>query len=353
MSRGKGPDFDHPLFNALVPLSWLYAAGLKVYLAPYKIGLRKQHKLPCRVVSVGNLTFGGTGKSPTVRALCSKLMERGVRPAVLSRGHGGRLSNVGAIVSDGTKRLLDAVDCGDEPALLADSLPGVPVAIGKDRKKAGWMLIEQFNPDLIMLDDGMQYWQLHRDFEIVLMDAQRPFGSGKVLPAGNLREPVSGLSRADAVVITGMEVFDSDKRWDSPTVLSKLPDGVEVFQARRQPVAVIDCATNERKPVSVLNGLPVVAVSGIANPMSFETMLARCGADIRESVRFGDHCAYSTVEVDIVRRAIAETKAEVVITTVKDAVKLRLSNMYVLDIELNIEDVDRLLELVVRSEVAG
>jgi tetraacyldisaccharide 4'-kinase len=319
-----------------------------MYLLPYKLGIRKRYRLPCRVICVGNLTFGGTGKSPAVRAVCERLLERGFHPAILSRGHGGRLSSTGAIVSDKQKRLIDAVDCGDEPALLADSLPGVPVAIGKDRRKIGRVLLERFSPDVIVLDDGMQYWQLHRDAEIVLVNAERPFGTGRLLPSGDLREPIRGIRRADAVVITGTEATAPERVDSVRNDLAERVPWVEVFTAKRQPSALVDSNTGERLPVERLQGMPVVAVSGIARPWSFETMLRDCGADVRQRVRFGDHCAYAKGEIDAISAALEKTGAEAVVTTAKDAVKLRLrTKMYVMEIELVVEDIDRLIDIAI------
>lgn len=341
----------HPwLVPALLPFSWLYQAGLEVYLQPYGLGIRKRHKLPCRVVSVGNLTFGGTGKSPAVRAICRKLVARGMKPAVLSRGHGGRLCRVGAIASDGRKRMLDAMDCGDEPALLADALSGVPVAIGKNRIRMGSEVVERFRPDVMVLDDGMQYWQLHRDVEVVLVNAAAPFGTGQVMPAGTLREPVRGIRRADVVVVTGVEAVERERADSLAERLSSMAPRAEVFFARRLASALIDGETGERTSTEKLQGMSVVAVSGIANPASFEATVAGCGAEIRERMRFGDHCSYSEEQVKIVENALKSSGAEAVVTTAKDAVKLRLNiPRYVLDMELHIEDVDRFIDIVVGS----
>jgi tetraacyldisaccharide 4'-kinase len=334
----------------LTPLSWLYRGGLAAYLLPYKIGIRKRHRLPCRVVSVGNLTFGGTGKSPMVRAICEELTGLGIRAAVLSRGHGGKLCSVGGLVSDGNRRLMDACDSGDEPALLADSLPGVPVAIGKDRRKSGGMIVERFEPDVIVLDDGMQYWQLHRDVEIVLVSAAAPFGMGRVLPAGDMREPPSGLGRADVVIVTGAEAVDEDRaREVKADMVRRAPHG-KVFVARRDAVAVIDAGSGERLPVDALKGMSVVAVSGIAKPHSFEEMLARCGAKIAACVRFGDHCAYSKSQMEIVRSAMESTRADVVVTTAKDAVKLQISDRtLILDIAMVVDNMEELIRIVAGS----
>ncbi len=357
MSRTQAPGSWPPvwLVPALAPLSWLYQTGLSFYLAPYELGIRKQHQLGCRVVCVGNLTFGGTGKSPMVRAICREIQILGLRPAVLSRGHGGRMCLAGGLVSDGEKRLMEAVDSGDEPALLADSLPGVPVAIGKDRGKSGEMVIERFSPDIIVLDDGMQYWQLHRDADIVLVSAVDPFGNGWVLPAGTLREPVSGISRASAVVVTGAEAVSRELAVGVAEQMKIRAPEAEVFIARREPTAVIDTRTGEQRGVETLRGMKVVAVSGIANPQSFESALERLGADIAARVRFGDHAEYSQTQIDTVRKALKDTGAVAVVTTAKDAVKYRIpEGLLVLDMNMVVENMDRLVRLVIGNmEVAG
>jgi len=329
---------------ALMPFSLLYTVGLWVYLLPYKLGIRQRYKLPCKVVSVGNLTFGGTGKSPAVRAICEGLIKRGLKPAILSRGHGGSLCTVGAVVSDGNTRYLEAVDCGDEPAFLADMLPGVPVAIGKDRKKMGLVLIERFSPDVIVLDDGMQYWQLHRDVEITLIRADKPYGKGIVLPAGDLREPVSGIKRADAVIITGKELADFGKLEILKNEIARRAPKAKIYTAGKKPVALIDCATGERLPASKLQRMSLVAVSGIASPESFDAVLKECGAEIRKRVSFSDHCPYSKSQLQAVQKAFEDSDAQAIVTTAKDAVKLRLSNMYVLDVELVVDNIDQLLD---------
>jgi tetraacyldisaccharide 4'-kinase len=332
----------------LLPLSWLYRLGLAAYLLPYKLGIRKRHRLPTRVVSVGNLTFGGNGKTPMVMAICEELLQLGVKPAILSRGHGGKLSGQGAIVSDGTGRRLNAVDCGDEPALLADALPGVPVVIGKDRRRMGRLLCTEFSPDVIVLDDGMQYWQLYRDVEIVVMRADAPFGTGRVLPAGDLREPVSWIGRADAVIITSTEAVEPESLEEIRKRLSILAPNAQVFLAKKRPFSVVDGGSGKRLQIEVLERMPVVAVSGIANPASFERMLNACGANILESVRFRDHCAYSSNEAEQIKSVIRRTGAKAVVTTAKDAVKLRISEkILVFDVKLIVDDMERLIHMTV------
>ncbi|MBC8135678.1 MAG: tetraacyldisaccharide 4'-kinase, partial [Fibrella sp.] len=188
----------------LTPLAWLHQFGLEAYLTPFRLGLRKRYRLPVPVVSIGNLSSGGTGKTPATAFVAGCLREAGKRVVILSRGHGG-LAERGkdpVIVSEGDGKHLSPVVAGDEPVLLAGLLPDVPIIVCRDRRKSGQLAVERFAPEVILLDDGLQYWQLHRDLDIVLLDARRPFDNGFVLPRGLLREPPSHLSRAGLVILT-------------------------------------------------------------------------------------------------------------------------------------------------------
>lgn len=336
------------LVPLLLPFSLLYGIGLEIFFLPYRLRIRKRFKLPCRVVSIGNVTFGGTGKSPAVRAICTELLAQGLRPAVLSRGHGGRLCKEGGLVSDGVSRLMDAADSGDEPALLADALRGVPLAIGKDRRKSGTMVVNRFHPDIVVLDDGMQFWQLHRDVEIVLVNASRPFGRGLLMPAGTLREPVRNISRANVVIITGAEAVDDACIDRLKAKIGRKAKNAEIFVARRRPSKIIDWNSGEDLSLDVLKSLPVIAISGIANPSSFESMLVDLDADVREFMRFPDHCTYSGEELSRILTNFAKTGSAAIVTTVKDAVKMKLTEqMYVLDIGFDIENIEKLMEIVI------
>lgn len=336
------------LSNLLLPLSWLYFIGLKGYLSAYNLGLRRRFRLPCRVVSVGNLTFGGTGKSPTVRAICEELVSRGVSTAVVSRGHGGAFSAVGAVVSDGEHRQLSPVDSGDEPAALADVLRGVPIVIGKDRRSAGMLACERFNPDVIVLDDGMQYWQLERDIEIVLVDAARPFGNGRLLPAGDLREPITGLRRADVVLVTGLESAPTEEAASTMGRVCRVaPDSI-ILTARRCIRAVVDWSDKREILADEISKVRLVAVSGIARHESFMSMIESAGIKVCGEIAFGDHCPYNLRQVDFIKRTVLENDAHAIITTAKDAVKLadKGFRVLVLDIEMRIEGMDKIIELI-------
>jgi tetraacyldisaccharide 4'-kinase len=326
------------LRGLLWPLSLTYRAGLAVYLAVYASGLRKRHRLPVPVISVGNLTFGGTGKTPAVQTLCRMLRSQGKKVVILSRGHGGSGRGT-AIVSDGSDMLTDAAVCGDEPVLLARSLPGVPVVAGKDRRETGALACRSFRPDVIVLDDGMQYWQLHRDLEIAVVDAARPFGSGLLMPAGDLREPIGGLGRASVVLLNsaspdeavGVELVDR---------LTRLAPHALILRAGRKPVSLLDAQDGQDVGLEWLRGRRIVAFCGIGRPESFRETLAALGASVVRFMEFPDHHRYSGSDLCAIRRS-AEVGAEALVTTEKDWARLGtvalIDKLYVLCIGLEIE----------------
>lgn len=341
LGREKGP-LSRVIRSALRPLSMVYCAGLAVYLSIYNCGLRKRHRLRVPVLSVGNLTFGGTGKTPAVQKICRILAEQGRKVAILSRGHGGSARGT-LVISDGQSVLASSAEAGDEPVLLAQSLPGVPVVVGKDRRAGGELACRAFNPDVIVLDDGLQYWQLHRDLDIVILDANRPFGSGDVMPAGNLREPPSGLKRAGIVLIksgsAGQQIEDALEK----TVAELAPDAL-----------VMACAHSPRSFVSVdgdehdlqwVRGKTVVAFCGIGSPDSFFNMLDSLGARLVEALVFPDHHPYTEQDLESIEVAARNSGADCVITTEKDLARCgtaAISRLFALRIELEIKDLNRL-----------
>ncbi len=310
------------LRTILTPLSWLYELGLELYLLQYKLGLRKRYKLPKLVISVGNLTTGGTGKTPFTVALCKILQSEGRSPAVLSRGYKGEHERGCAVVSDGDRFLLNAAEAGDEAFMLASLLREIPIVVGKDRRQSGKMALAQFDPDLIVMDDGMQYWQLHRDMDIVLLDASKPFDNGFLLPRGLLREPARHLRRAHIIIITRIAPIS---QMDREKLLGKLRDiapGKPIFTADLVPYGIREIFSSEVLPPSWLKGRRVSAYSGIGNPESFENMLGELGAVNAHQYRLPDHAKASEEEfVQFVNEA-KQANAELIITTEKDAVKM-------------------------------
>jgi tetraacyldisaccharide 4'-kinase len=189
----------------LTTLSFPYGLAHQLRLQAYHMRWVAVRQLPCRVISIGNLTLGGTGKTPVVEVVAGLLRREGIRVCVLSRGYGGRAQSGITVVSDGKRCLVSPEVAGDEPVLLAEHLADVPVIVGKDRYAAGMLAVESFGVDAIVLDDGFQHVQLARDLDILLLDAVRPLGNGRLFPRGDLRERPTAIARADAIVLTRCE----------------------------------------------------------------------------------------------------------------------------------------------------
>ncbi|MFP4561538.1 MAG: tetraacyldisaccharide 4'-kinase [Thiohalorhabdus sp.] len=285
------------LSDLLRPLGGLYGAAMRIRRGLYRRGWRRPDPVPVPVVVVGNLTVGGTGKTPLVIALVEHLLARGRRPAVVSRGYGRRDGAV-RVVSDGQGRTLPVGLCGDEPALMADRLP-VPVVVGADRSEAV-RAAARLGADCVVADDGFQRLSLPRHRSFVVVDAHRGLGNGRCLPAGPLREPASALADADAVVLHG-EGEGAGPREDLRMTLS--PQGL---RGVREPGA--------RESLDWLRGRRVHALAGIGDPMRFFATLRTLGAEV-VPYPFPDHHSYQPGEVGL-------EGGEALVTTEKDAVKL-------------------------------
>jgi tetraacyldisaccharide 4'-kinase len=328
------------------PLSIVYRSGLCLYLWLYRVGLRKKCKLPATVISIGNLTFGGTGKTPAVEKVCRILTGLGLSVAILSRGYGSRTRG-SLIVSDGNSIFASVDQCGDESLVLAQSLPGIPVVVGKDRRASGRLACEKFNSQVLVLDDGFQYWQLDRDLDIVIIDGSRPFGSGYIMPSGNLREPITGLRRAHAVLINSTSSAAAAVE-DSKRKVQRIAPAASIFVCRRKPVRIrkVDGSIFD---LSWLRGRRVVAFCGIGNPRSFFDTLVSIGAVLCESIAFPDHHVYSDAEIEQLLIRLGANRADALLTTAKDAVRLknsqRIKDLYVLDIVLEIDEEHQFTEL--------
>ncbi|CEK18328.1 lipid-A-disaccharide kinase [Chthonomonas calidirosea] len=320
--RGRRGVVPLLLRGFLLLLALLHRVGLELYLLIYQVGLRRRTRLPRPVISVGNITAGGTGKTPTVHTLCRLLKEEGLQPAVLSRGYRGRFEHGSAIVSDGQKIRLSVQEAGDEAYLLARNLPGVPVVVGKDRRVTGALAIGQFQPDVLVLDDGMQFWQLHRDVEIVLVNALNPFDNGWIFPRGLLREPPSHLRRAHIILLTNAGRLTVAALEALRARIRRLAPGKPIFTADPVPGQLRFLADQVYVPAQWLAGRRVVAVSAIADPTLFESMIGELGGILAASFRFRDHHVYTPKEIEQVMEKACTVNAEAVITTEKDAVKL-------------------------------
>jgi len=298
----------------LRPLSPLYAGLLRLRGAAYRSGLRKRLRLPLPVISVGNITHGGTGKTPVVEALVRDLVRRGRKPAVLTRGYGRKDSR--PIVLIGPESGVPVERSGDEPAELASRLPGLPIIVDADRYRGG-LRARGLGADCLVLDDGFQHLRLHRDLDILLIDAGDPFGGGKLPPAGRLREPLEGILRADLCLVTKLRGTEIPP--DINSRLEELHPGYPVHGCRLEAARLVGPGGMEKE--ADLVGRPVLAFAGLGRPEAFSAMLRDLGARVMEERFFPDHHRYSTAEIrELEARALSEGWWPV--TTAKDAVKI-------------------------------
>lgn len=304
----------------LLLLSLCYGVLIGLRGAAYRFGVLKKRALPIRVISIGNITLGGTGKTPAVIAAVSLLQRRGMRPIVLSRGYGRADESVITVAMNPGASAEDRAMLGDEPSLIAQLLPGVPVAVGRDRYAAALQALKRCHPDVAVLDDGFQHLRLHRDLDIVLLDARHPFSTGRLFPAGILREPLSSLRRAHVILLTRTgEGEDTALVRRQVASLTDAP----VLTSRHVPVGLREIATGIARPLSALSGAKVLAFSGIARPESFLALLRELGAVITTAASYPDHHDYSQAEITGMVNAAREGGAAMVVTTDKDGVKLR------------------------------
>jgi len=296
-------------------LSLPYRGGVAARNRLYDLGLLPQVKLPCPVIAVGNLTVGGAGKTPTVILLANLLREKGYRPAVLSRGYGGRAGDPVSIVSNENQILMEWGEAGDEPVLIARAIPGVPVLTGAKRHLTGRAAVEQHNANVLILDDAFQHRQLFRDLDIVLVNAALPFGNGRLLPGGPLREPKASLRRAHLIIRTGAEE-------DPIEPLEEAPSGIPLFRGIHRPQGIIEGRTGRLLPAALLQKEKVCAFAGIGRPEIFRRSLIALGAQVVSFKVFPDHYPYKHSDLDTLRRLAAQTGANRIITTEKDGIRL-------------------------------
>ena len=305
---------DRLLILLLAPLSRVYSLIQQLRAVLYRIGILKVYRLPRPVISIGNITVGGTGKTPVTAYVARLLLEQGHKVAVLSRGYGGRLEGQSVVVSDGATVMLGPRECGDEPYLLASTVPGLMVVIGTDRYAAGRLAMQQFSPDIFLLDDGYQHLRLHRDLNILLLDCSCPFGNGRTLPAGLLREPAGAARRADLIILT---------RCPEGTTIAPLDARIPACVSCHRIADLLPLAGGSAGPLSSLGTSKVLAFAGIADPTSFFNELKTRGLNVVHTIRLPDHSAYSTSDLSAIMDAMEKYDADLAVTTEKDGVKLQ------------------------------
>jgi tetraacyldisaccharide 4'-kinase len=322
-----------PLIELLRPFAWCFGLIVRARNAAYDRGLLPSARVDAPVICVGNITTGGTGKTPVVEALTRALVGRGLRPGVLSRGYRAPAAERGPATKDGARR-----PAGDEARMLARSLPGVPLVQDPDRIRGARELV-RLGCDAIVLDDGFQHRRLERDADLVLIDATRPFGLPWVeghapefmLPRGLLREPPTGLRRARACILTRTDQIEPEHLAALEARIHALVPELPVLHAIHRPLCLRDSG-GQRFELERLIGTTVDLVSGIGNAGAFETTVAGLGARIVEHRRFGDHHDYTPKDVIGLGRG-----GRVVVTTAKDAVKLETLLPAAFALEIGVE----------------
>lgn len=303
------------------PLAGLYAFGVRLRLALYKAQYIKPKQLPAPTISVGNITAGGTGKTPLVEYIARYLRERGYDLCILTRGYGRKLPHSRQLVSDGQILVSEVNIAGDEALLLATHLPGVPVIADPNRVAAGQWAHERFHCQVFVLDDGFQYLQLERDLNLLVIDALDPFGDEEPIPLGRLREPLNEIARADAIVVTRSDhPFDQT---DLETRLRSLAGNIPIFYAYHDLTTLINPRSNQSLPPLVIAERPIAAFCGVGNPRVFLDDLRHLGARLVLRHLFPDHHPYSQKELDEVCRLAHQEGAHYLITTEKDWVHLQ------------------------------
>lgn len=322
MTRGDPGDraFSSPFEWLLYAASKIYESVVRLRIDLYARDILKQKRLPCKVLSVGNLTAGGTGKTPMACYVAEFLKGLNRKVAVISRGYGGSAQGPGGIVSDGRATLMSVEESGDEPQLLSSKLKGIPLVVGKDRYQSGMRAIGRFGAGILVMDDGFQHLGLSRDLNLLLLDSRRPFGNGYCLPRGVLREPADGINRAHALILT---------RWTETEgalcrrhLIALRAQGRPVFRCRHEPDGLFCATGGEVIDVRTIRGKRLFLFSGIARNDSFHESVARLGGEILGVMAFEDHHRYTEKDLRRIWCAAKRLRAEKVVTTEKDSVNI-------------------------------
>ncbi|WP_196593075.1 tetraacyldisaccharide 4'-kinase [Pectinatus sottacetonis] len=325
--KRKKTFFGYLLLFILQIFSFIYEKLVNFKLWLYRCNFLRQKKIDCYVISIGNITVGGTGKTPTSQRLAKEISGMGYKVAILNRGYRAKWRGDVGVVSNGKKLLMTAAQAGDEAYLLAKNLPDVPVLIGADRSLTGRYAIENFGIEIAILDDGYQHWQLKRDLDILLVDSINIFDNGYVLPRGTLRESLTHLDRADICLLTKVDQAAPHSCEYIRNTLAQNNNHALVVESIHNPrgfVEIGDWLANigcSGKEVTELAGAKIIAVSAIGNPASLEQTLQSIGAVIVESIRFPDHHDYTSAEITEVMEQAKKRGAEAIVITDKDAVK--------------------------------
>jgi len=299
-----------------LPYRWITTLRRRLY----RTGLLRTRAVRARVISVGNITIGGTGKTPLVALLADRLAKDGLRPVILTRGYGRRSSET-VVLPDET---IDWKQAGDEPVMMSRALPEVPIVVSANRVAAAQIAWDRFHPKVLLLDDGMQHLRMRRDLEIVTIDATHPLEGEKIFPAGRLREALPALRQADLFVLTRTE----QSTWTETVsnFLARYHSRAAQVRSVIRPRDLRELSGSCRRPLESLRDQPVLAFSGIGNPEALEYSLTTLGARVVGHLSFPDHHPYTRRDVQRIERRARDLGARVIVTTEKDAVRLKESD---------------------------
>jgi tetraacyldisaccharide 4'-kinase len=356
----------------LFAVSFGYGGLVKLRKTLYKKGLFQSKTLLCPVISIGNITIGGTGKTPMTIYIAKLIKHLEYSVAIISRGYKGKAEKTGGVVCDGRMIYMAPDKAGDEPYMIAKTLKTVPVIVGQDRYKAGKLAIKRFNPDVLLLDDGFQHLMLHRDMDLVLLDSKEPFGNTYLFPRGPLRETASALLRGDAIILTRSDAGKSESIDQIKNVVPEKP----IFHSFHIPyiykiVTGSNRQSKDRFEVSsrfcfeVFNNTSAVAFSGIARNDDFLQTIESFNCEIRGFSRFSDHHEYTNRELDTIVKLALDLSVDFIFTTEKDYTRIAHKinwpvNVAVIGIEISFRENElafksfvknRLKELLKRREL--
>lgn len=317
----KAVEKEHPgvcsgvIQKILYSFSKIYGFVIKTRIFFYRKGILKCVRLPVPVISIGNITVGGTGKTPAVEYIARYLQAKGKRVAILSRGY--------AAVIRQEDRFSDKSVCNDEYLLFKENIPDIPNILNKDRMKGGLEAINRFQAECLLLDDGFQHIRLARDLNIMIVDALEPFGHEQVIPRGLLREPLEGIKRADMIMLSHADQCGHGKITDIKNRLREIASGIPVTETIHKPVCLESVMGSEKLDIDCLRGKRVFAFCGVGNPASFRKSLENLGAELAGFRIFPDHHVYTLSELQELNASAKSIKPDAIVITQKDRVKIR------------------------------
>jgi len=329
----------------LLPLFLVYQIIIFFRNYFYDKKIFKSTKLPCKIISVGNITIGGTGKTPTVIAIAKFLQQHNKSVAILSRGY-GRKSRGTQLVTDGLTNPTNYKLFGDEPILMANSLLRIPIIVDENRVRGGQFLIDNYHPEVIILDDGFQHRKIHRDVDIVLVNSNISKIANRIFSFSNFREPWTSLKRAHIILLTKSDIVPLSSKLQLKLEKFRLP----LFKTNLSPAPYLLDNENNQIILDDVKGKTALLFSGIGDPESFIKTIQNLNINILDSINFSDHKNYSKSDIEKIRNTFKEINADIIITTEKDIIKISETDLPIYSIPIAMdtgkESYDKILQLI-------